>query len=132
MADAALLNRLAAIQRHLGPHAALLLDETLMAARAGLHATVILQSCAILDVVLREPTGKPAMADGMDLAAARDSRDAFWLRERRNGIVHYEGGRGGLMAEPVSSDDQSALSRDADRALKILIEAIDLLLWGVD
>jgi hypothetical protein len=130
MADAALLNRLAAIKRHLGPHAALLLDEMLIAAQAGLHATVIVQSCAILDVILREPTGKPASADGIDLAVARDSRDAFWLRERRNGIVHYEGGRGGLMAE--SDADRAILSRDADRALHILIDAIDLLLWGVD
>jgi len=130
MADAALLNRLAAIKRHLGPHAALLLDEMLIATQAGLHATVIVQSCAILDVILREPVGKPASADGIDLAAARDSRDAFWLRERRNGIVHYEGGRGGLMAE--SDVDRAILSRDADRALHILIDAIDLLLWGVD
>ena len=130
MADAALLNRLAAIKRHLGPHAALLLDEMLIAAQAGLHATVIVQSCAILDVILREPAGKPASADGIDLAVARDSRDAFWLRERRNGIVHYEGGRGGLMAE--SDADRAILSRDADRALHILIDAIDLLLWGVD
>jgi len=130
MADAALLNRLAAIKRHLGPHAALLLDEMLIAAQAGLHATVIVQSCAILDVILREPAGKPASADGIDLAVARDSRDAFWLRERRNGIVHYEGGRGGLMAE--SDADRAILRRDADRALHILIDAIDLLLWGVD
>ena len=130
MADVALLNRLAAIKRHLGPHAALLMDEMLIAAQAGLHATVIVQSCAILDVILREPMGKPALADGIDLAAARDSRDAFWLRERRNGIVHYEGGRGGLMAE--SDADRAILSRDADRALHILIDAIDLLLWGVD
>ena len=130
MADAALLNRLAAIKRHLGPHGALLLDEMLIAAQAGLHATVIVQSCAILDVILREPVGKPASADGIDLATARDSRDAFWLRERRNGIVHYEGGRGGLMAE--SDADRAILSRDADRALHILIDAIDLLLWGVD
>ena len=130
MADVALLNRLAAIKRHLGPHAALLMDEMLIAAQAGLHATVIVQSCAILDVILREPMGKPALADGIDLAAARDSRDAFWLRKRRNGIVHYEGGCGGLMAE--SDADRAILSRDADRALHILIDAIDLLLWGVD
>ena len=128
MADPAVLKRLEAARHHLGPHAGLLLDEMLAAARAGLNATVIIQATAVLDVMLREPSGRPHDADGMDLAAARDSRDAFWLRERRNGIVHYEGGQGGLMGD---SQDIS-LSRDADRALKTVIEAMDLLIWGVD
>ncbi len=128
MADLALLKRLDAAQHHLGPHARLLLVEMLAAARQGLHATVIIQACAILDVMLREPGGRPFDADGVDISAARDSRDAFWLRERRNGIVHYEGGQGGLMGDQADI----SLTRDSDRALKTVIEAIDLLVWGVD
>ena len=128
MGDPALLSRLEAARHHLGPHARILLAEMIQAAEAGMGATVIVQAAAILDVMLREPGGKPAHADGIDIAAARDSRDAFWLRDRRNGIVHYEGGQGGLMDEK----DLSILRRDADRALKTLIEAIDLTVWGVD
>ena len=128
MADLALLKRLDAAQHHLGPHAQLLLVEMLAAARQGLHATVIIQACAILDVMLREPGGRPFDADGVDISTARDSRDAFWLRERRNGIVHYEGGQGGLMGDQADI----SLTRDSDRALKTVIEAIDLLVWGVD
>ena len=128
MVDPAILKRLDAAQHHLGPHAKVLVIEMLSAARAGLHATLIIQASAVLDVMLREPSGRPAEADGVDLAAARDSRDAFWLRQRRNGLVHYEGGQGGMMGD----DADISLARDADRALKTVIEAIDLLVWGVD
>ena len=107
----------------LGPHAGRLMGEMLAARRAGLDASVIMLAVAVLDVALREPSGYPAGADGVDLAAARDSRDAFWLRERRNGIVHFEGGRGGLMG-----DDDALLKRDADRAVQVLADALDLLM----
>ena len=128
MADPVVLKRLEAARHHLGPHGGVLMAEMVSAARQGLNATVIIQACAVLDVMLREPSGRPFDADGMDLAVARDSRDAFWLRERRNGIVHYEGGQGGLMGD----DSDVSLARDADRALKTVIEAIDLLVWGVE
>jgi hypothetical protein len=109
----------------LGPHASRLMGEMLAAHRAGLDASVIILAVAVLDVALREPSGYPAGADGIDLAAARDSRDAFWLRERRNGIVHFEGGRDGLMG-----DEDSVLKRDANKALKVLMDALDLLMPG--
>ena len=104
----------------LGPHAGLLLREALAAARAGSHASVVILAAAVLDVALREPAGAHAGADGPALAAARDSREAFWLRERRNGIVHYEGGRGGLMG-----DGDNALEEDAGRALEVLAGALE-------
>lgn len=106
----------------LGPHAGLLLEEALAAQRAGQHASVIILAAAVLDVALREPAGFHAGADGITLAAARDSREAFWLRDRRNGIVHYEGGRGGLMGE-----GGGALRHDAERALKTLADALEML-----
>jgi hypothetical protein len=108
----------------LGPHAHLLLDEMRTAATATppASATVIILAAAVMDVVLREPSGRPAGADGIDIAKARDSREAFWLRERRNGIVHYEGGRGGLMG-----DDAEVLEKDAIRAIDALADALDLL-----
>ena len=109
----------------LGPHAGRLTGEMLAAHRTGLDATVIILSVAVLDVALREPSGYPAGADGIDLAAARDSRDAFWLRERRNGIVHFEGGRGGLMG-----GEDHVLRRDAVRAMQVLADALDLLMPG--
>ena len=40
-------------------------------------ATVIILAAAIMDVMLREPSGYPASADGVDIAEARDSRDAI-------------------------------------------------------
>ena len=108
----------------LGPHAQLLLNEMKSAATSTppAPATVIILAAAIMDVMLREPSGYPASADGVDITEARDSRNAYWLRERRNGIVHYEGGRGGLMgAETV------LLDKDAARAIDTLAEALEML-----
>jgi hypothetical protein len=108
----------------LGPHARLLFDE--MRAAATTHppapATVIILAAAVIDVMLREPSGRPATADGIDIAEARDRSETFWLRERRNGIVHYEGGRGGLMGE-----DAGVLEKDAARAIDALAAALDIL-----
>lgn len=106
---------------HLGPHANRLGQELLSAATAGQSATVIILAAAVLDVALREPSGPAGTADGMSMAEARDGREAFWLRERRNGIVHYEGGRGGLMG---AADDNAIMAQDAKRALDALTEAL--------
>jgi len=106
---------------HLGPHANRLGQELLVAAAEGLSTTVIVLAAAVLDVALREPSGPAGTADGMSMAEARDGREAFWLRERRNGIVHYEGGRGGLMG---ADDDNVILAKDARRALDVLTEAL--------
>lgn len=122
MIDPSLLNRLQKTRGFLGPHADLLMAEMLKAADAKMHASVIILSAAIMDVILREPSGRPHHADGIDIAAARDSMDAYWLRERRNGIVHYEGGKGGLMG-----DDDMVLAKDAGRAVATLTDALDLL-----
>jgi hypothetical protein len=116
--------RLAALKAeidHLGPHANRLGQELLVAAAEGLSTTVIVLAAAVLDVALREPSGPAGTADGMSMAEARDGREAFWLRERRNGIVHYEGGRGGLMG---ADDDNLILAKDARRALDALTEAL--------
>jgi hypothetical protein len=101
------------------------MGEMLAAIEMRQHATVIILGAAVLDVVLREPSGPAADADGIDIAAARDNEESFWLRERRNGIVHYEGGRSGLMGE---MDDPLML--DAERATHALADALDLLIRG--
>ena len=109
----------------LGPHASLLLGEALAAMRAGNRASVVVLAAAVLDVALREPSGIHSRAGGPALATARDSRDAYWLRERRNGIVHYEGGRGGLMGE-----GDGVLGDDAERAASVLADALGTLAGG--
>ena len=113
----------------LGPHAGLLMAELRQAATAmpSASASVIILAAAIMDVMLREPSGTPAAADGVDISEARDSRDAFWLRERRNGIVHYEGGRGGLMGGLMENDDAVILEKDAVRAIDTLADALEIL-----
>ena len=106
----------------LGPHAGRLCDEMLSCFDRGDYAAVIILAAAVLDVGLREPSGYAADADGLALAAARDDRDAFWLRGRRNGIVHYEGGQGGLMG-----NDVDILKTDSRRALEVLVKSLEKL-----
>ena len=115
--------RLSRMEGALGPHAGRLLAELLVALQSRQPATVVILAAAVLDVALREPSGPAAAADGIDLAAARDNPESYWLRERRNGIVHYEGGRGGLMGE---ADDP--LNADAVRAAEALADALDMLI----
>ncbi len=121
--DGAIIKRGQLLRRHLGSHGDLLLGELLIAADRKLYATVIILAAAVLDVMLREPAGGISHARPMDIAAVRDSRDAFWLRERRNGIVHYEGGKGGLMG-----GGDAILMADASRALAIVTQAIEDLI----
>lgn len=113
------LERLAGQMGFLGPHARLLLGEAIVAMKAQQYASVIILAAAVFDVALREGDIR---ADGVTIASVRDSRDAFWLRDRRNGIVHYEGGKGGLMGETGASD---ILRVDAVRACAILAEALE-------
>lgn len=121
------LRRLRQARADLGPHADLLLGELLKAVDMRMHASVIILSAAILDVMLREPSGRPVNADGVDIAAARDSRNAYWLRGRRNGIVHYEGGKDGFMGGMMGEDD-AILEKDAARAITVLADALDILI----
>ncbi len=125
MIDGAMLKRGQLLRRHLGSHAGLLLGELLIAAERKLYATVIIQAAAVLDVMLREPSDCINSARPMDIAAVRDSRDAFWLRGRRNGIVHYEGGKGGLMGGGLMGGGDALLMADASRALAIVTQAIE-------
>lgn len=113
--------------KSLGTHAARLCLELIAAAETRQHASVIILAAAVLDVALREPTGPAGDADGAAIAEARDGREAYWLRERRNGIVHYEGGRGGFMG---NADDPAILEQDADRAIAALTEALAILNFG--
>ena len=121
------LRYLTAEAKTLGTHAARLCDELIHAAQTRQHASVIILAAAVLDVALREPTGPAGEADGVAIAEARDSREAYWLRDRRNGIIHFEGGRGGFMGQ---ADDADILAEDADRAIAALTEALAIVNVG--
>ena len=105
------------LQELVGPHARLLLKEALAAMQGGNYASVIILAAAVLDVTMHEPSGEVAMADEFDKRSGRLGKDAVWLKNRRNGLVHYEGGQSGLMGEKDASE---VLKADALRALKIV------------
>ena len=109
----------------LGPHAKKLGDELMAAKQTNQHATIIILAAAILDIALNEPSGAPAKADTITQTTARNTRQAHWLRKRRNNILHYEGGRGGFMD---AKDDAEILKKDAARALDVLTEALTTLI----
>ena len=109
----------------LGPHAKKLGDELMAAKQTNQHATIIILAAAILDIALNEPSGAPAKADTITQTTTRNTRQAHWLRQRRNNILHYEGGRGGFMD---AKDDKEILKKDAARALDALAEALTTLI----
>ena len=109
----------------LGPHAKKLGDELMAAKQTNQHATIIILAAAILDIALNEPSGAPAKADTITQTTTRNTRQAHWLRKRRNNILHYEGGRGGFMN---AKDDAEILKKDAARALDVLAETLNTLI----
>ena len=53
----------------------------------------------------------------MDLNELKKSKDLYWLRSRRNKILHYEGPTEGFYG---SKDSLRVLKLDADRANKVI------------
>ncbi len=105
-----------------GPHALVVADELQKAARAGLPATCIVLAQTLVDVIANEQAGPAGFLDGMAFAFAGNKAALFWLRGRRNFLLHHEGPSEGLMGETPAAD---WLMRDAERAITTLLDYLE-------
>ena len=127
--SAPLLGRLSAFDRaDFGPHASLLYRELITSASAGLSASTIILSAAIVDIVQHEQAGPAGYLDGTVFAYAGSTANLGWLRARRNYLLHHEGPSDGLMGE---ADAGRWLAGDAERAVTALLDLLDDL-WFAD
>ena len=121
--SASLLGRLLAFDlADFGPHTSLLYRELITSASAGLSASTIILSAAIVDVVQHEQAGPAGYLDGAAFAYAGSTANLGWLRVRRNYLLHHEGPSDGLMGE---ADAGRWLAGDAERAVTALLDFLD-------
>ena len=109
---------------NLGPHGKRLYHETLDAAYGGSWASVIILCATLIDVVANEDTGSIKKVNGVIVNKAFTNKDIFWLRNKRNSIIHYvspvEGMMGGIKQNEI-------LAKDAKRSFEIFIHTIQFL-----
>ena len=105
-----------------GPHANLLYRELVNAFESSSWASVIILSSTIVDIVIYEDSEFNSKIDALSKNKIFSSKNLYWLRNRRNSIVHYEGVTDGLLG---GISDLRILEEDAKKSLNILLTLID-------
>ena len=111
--------------KKLGPHASQILKELLNSIKNENYLTIIILSATLFDVIKNENSEVIKNLSGIEINTVFSSRDAMWLRQRRNQIIHHEGATDGLLG---SKTDINTLSLDANKSIKILSDLLYFIL----
>ena len=111
--------------KKLGPHASRILKELLNSIKNESYLTIIILSATLFDVIKNENSEVIKNLNGIEINKVFSSRDAIWLRHRRNQIIHHEGATDGLLG---SKTDINTLSLDANKSIKILSDLLYFIL----
>ena len=111
--------------KKLGPHASRILKELLNSIKNESYLTIIILSATLFDVIKNENSEVIKNFSGIEINTVFSSRDAMWLRQRRNQIIHHEGATDGLLG---SKTDINTLSLDANKSIKILSDLLYFIL----
>ena len=111
--------------KKLGPHASQILKELLYSIKNENYLTIIILSATLFDVIKNENSEVIKNLSGIEINTVFSSRDAIWLRQRRNQIIHHEGATDGLLG---SKTDINTLSLDANKSIKILSDLLYFIL----
>ena len=109
------------LEYNIGPHAKLIFKELISSIKNENWATVIILSATFLDVLNHEIDGVKIEIDGLTLNSTFSSRSIYWLRTRRNSIVHHEGPTEGMMGGKFEMEE---LKLDAKKSVQILEKLI--------
>ena len=112
-----------------GAHANQLYRELLRAFESSSWASVIILSSTILDIIVHEDSEFNSKIDGLSKNKIFSSKNLYWLRNRRNSIVHYEGVTDGLLG---GISDLRILEEDAKKSINILLSLIDNIFSLID
>ena len=117
----------------LGPHSTALLDELVLAARAGHHLSVIILAAALVDIIAHEGAemdfsdigfdDAPDQGYGVSMLRAGERRALDRLRAMRNRILHYQGMGEGFGTQAA---DKSYLADQAEAAITALLPLLEL------
>ena len=111
--------------KKLGPHGSRILKELLNSIKNESYLTIIILSATLFDVIKNENSEVIKNFSGIEINTVFSSRDAMWLRQRRNQIIHHEGATDGLLG---SKTDINTLSLDANKSIKILSDLLYFIL----
>ena len=109
--------------KQLNPQAKVLFQEYNIAFENKMWASVMILSLTIIDNILNDIDNLDYV-DGLDINHFKSSKDFYWLRNRRNQILHFE--------KPIevffgNKDSDNTLKSDAVRADKTLKECFYIL-----
>ena len=86
--------------------------------------TCIILSATIIDVINYEESGPILRIVGLDKNSLFSNSETYWLRQKRNSILHYQKPVSGLMNEKNAS---SILEMDAKRSSMILLNILKVI-----
>ena len=112
-------------ENNLGPHAVQILKELTNSIKYENYLTIVILSATLFDVIKNENSEAIRSLSGIEINSVFSSREAMWLRQRRNEIIHHEGATDGLLG---SKSDITDLSLDAKKSIKILYDLLLLIL----
>ena len=118
------INELSKLDFNLGTHASLLLLELISALNYKNWVTCIILSATIIDVINYEESGPILRIVGLDKNSLFSNSETYWLRQKRNSILHYQKPVSGLMNEKNAS---SILEMDAKRSSMILLNILKII-----
>ncbi len=109
--------------KELNPQAKVLFQEYNIAFENKMWASVMILSLTIIDNILNDIDNLDYF-DGLDINHFKSSKDFYWLRNRRNQILHFEKPMEGFFG---NKDSDKTLKLDAIRADKTLKECVYIL-----
>jgi len=112
-------------ENNLGPHAVQILKELTNSIKYENYLTIVILSATLFDIIKNENSEAIRSLSGIEINSVFSSREAMWLRQRRNEIIHHEGATDGLLG---SKSDITDLSLDAKKSIKILYDLLLLIL----
>ena len=112
-------------ENNLGPHAVQILKELTNSIKYENYLTIVILSATLFDIIKNENSEAIKSLSGIEINSVFSSREAMWLRQRRNEIIHHEGATDGLLG---SKSDITDLSLDAKKSIKILYDLLLLIL----
>ena len=108
----------------LGPHAFLIIKELIDATKNDNSLTTIILSATLIDVIKNENSNVIQNLSGIEINRAFSSREANWLRQRRNEVIHHEGPTDGLLG---NEEDYKKLSEDANKSINIVSNLLNMI-----
>ena len=113
------------LKYRLGPHAFMIVKELIDAFKNDNPLTTIILSATLIDVIKNENSEVFQNLSGIQINTAFSSREANWLRQRRNEVIHHKGPSDGLLG---NDDDYKKLSNDANKSIKIISNLLNMIM----